>query len=188
MPGTFPCDYRRRIVAAMKLADAVNGTWLSAQRWSLLQLQELGQRIHPRHLQAPQLLTGERGEFEALFFLRREGYTLVERRWRAPDLNGDLDLIGWDGEFLCVIEVKARTARDLTPAASAIDDGKRAILRRMARAYRRTLPRETGGPIPMRFDVVSVYLLGERAECELIRGAFPLQPTSSWNAAARYGV
>jgi putative endonuclease len=162
--------------------------WLSAQRWSLLRLLDLGQRIHPRHLKAPHLLTGERGEFEALFFLQREGYTIVERRWRAPELNGDLDLIAWEGEFLCFVEVKTRTARDLTPAASAIDDDKRRMLRQMARAYRRTLPRRKNGPVPVRFDVVSVYWIGGHAECELLRSALTLHPDSGWNDRGQFGV
>jgi len=162
--------------------------FLDAQRWSLLRLQSVGQRLHPRHLKAPHLLTGERGEFEALFFLRRQGYTIVERRWKTPDLNGDLDLVGWDGEFLCFIEVKARTARDMTPAASAVNDAKRRILRSLARAYRRTLPKQPDNPIPLRFDVVSVYLLGSKAECELVRGAFLLHPEPRRNEDNRYGV
>jgi putative endonuclease len=173
----------------MATAPVYLGTLLlDAQRWGLLHLQNLGQRLHPRHLKAPHLLVGERGEFEALFFLRRQGYTIVERRWKTPDLNGDLDLVGWDGEFLCFIEVKARTARDLTPAASAVNDTKRRILRRLARSYRRTLPKQPDHPIPLRFDVVSVYLLGRRAECELVRGAFLLDPGPQGNEHNRYGV
>ena len=155
----------------------VTNSWLSVQRRSLLGLERLAQRIRPRHVGAAHLLTGERGELEALFFLRRAGYTVVERRWRAPELNSDLDLVAWEGEQLCVIEVKTRTgldktARDLTPAAAAIDEEKRRMLRGMARAYRRTLPRELENErTPVRFDVVSVYLVDGRAECELLRGA-----------------
>jgi putative endonuclease len=175
-------------MAVSTAVSLVSGTLLSAQRWSLLRLQTLAQKIHPRHRKAPHLLTGERGEFEALFFLRRQGYTLVERRWRSPELNGDVDLIGWEGESLCFVEVKTRSVRDLTPAASAIDDGKRRMLRSMARAYRRTLPRQPDGPVPIRFDVVSVYLSGQSAECELVRAAFPLNPEPARNEASRYGV
>jgi putative endonuclease len=166
-------------------APSIEAGWLSAERWGLLRLLDLGQRIHPRHLKAPHLLTGERGELEALFFLRRQGYTVVERRWRAPELNGDVDLIAWEGEFLCFIEVKTRTARDLTPAASAVDDDKRRMLRQMARAYRRTLPK---ADLHLRFDVISVYWIGGRAECELLRGAFPLNPSSGWNDRGQFGV
>ena len=48
------------------------------------------------------------------------------------------------------------------------------MLRRMARRYRRTLPRESRRVTPIRFDVVSVYLLGETVECELARSVFEM--------------
>jgi putative endonuclease len=166
---------------------SLTNAWLEFQRSSLAGLDQVAQRIRPRHVKAPHLLIGERGEFEALFCLRRQGYFVVERRWRSPDLNGDLDLIAWDADQLCVIEVKTRSARDLTPAASSIDEHKRNTLRKMARAYRRTLP---GGDtaIPIRFDVVSVYLSGKRPVCELLRGAFLLHPEARRNEENAYGV
>jgi putative endonuclease len=168
--------------------NPIDAAWLSVQRRALLQLRALGQRLHPRYVKAPHLLIGERGEFEALFFLRRHGYVIVERRWKSPDLRGDLDLVAWDGPFLAIVEVKTRTARDLTPALSAVDDVKRRVLRDLAVAYRRTIPRSTDGPIPVRFDVVSVYLTGERVECELLPSAFSLRSESRGNAENGYGV
>jgi len=168
--------------------NGLDSAWLSAQHWSLLRLRAFGQKIRPRYVKAPHLLVGERGEFEALFFLRRQGYLIVERRWKSPNLRGDLDLVAWDGPFLTVVEVKTRTARDLTPAVSAVDDVKRRVLRDLAIAYRRTLPRAPDGPIPIRFDVVSVYLLEGRVECELLRSAFSLHPESRRNGRNGYGV
>lgn len=162
--------------------------WLATQQGSLHRLRTVAQRIHPRYQKAPHLLIGERGEFEALFYLRRLGFQVVERRWRAPDLRGDLDLIAWEQETLVCVEVKTRTARDLTPALSAVDDAKRRVLRDLARAYRRTIPRNPEEPTPVRFDVVSVYLLGKRAECEMVRDAFPLQPDTARNRNPGYGV
>jgi len=63
-----------------------------------------------------------RGEEEALFHLRRQGYTIVARRWMSPKARGDVDLIG-GGEWLCFIELKARTGRDRVPAEFAVDGG-----------------------------------------------------------------
>ena len=110
-----------------------------------------------------------------MFFLRGQGYKIFERRWRTPEWNGDLDLIAWRDNMLCFVEVKTRTARDFAPAAAAVDESKRKMLRRMARAYRRTLPRAQAEAWEVRFDVVSVYLLGkegEKVECELAADAF----------------
>jgi putative endonuclease len=109
---------------------------------------------------AAHLLAGMEGEEAAYFFLRRKGYTVVARRWSAGNVPGDLDLIAWHGPLLCFIEVKTRTARDMTPAEAAVDEHKRKTLRRLAWQYVRQLPVES---VPQaRFDVVSVYLTDGR--------------------------
>jgi putative endonuclease len=142
------------------------------ERRALLGLQGLSRRFGRSPKLPPHLQTGVRGEFEALFYLRRQGYIVIERRWRSPELNGDLDIVAWEGERLCFIEVKTRTARDMTPAALAIDEAKRQMLRKMASSYVRTLPQEYRENVLMRFDIVSVYLLGDQVEYELVRDAF----------------
>ncbi len=124
------------------------------------------------------LAVGIDGEDAALFYLQRKGYTIVARRWSSGDVPGDLDLIAWDGPMLCFIEVKTRTARDLTPAETAIDDHKRNVLRRLARRYVRQLPQQTAPPT--RFDVVSVYLVpGQEREFQHFRASFPWSETWS---------
>ncbi len=146
---------------------------LNAQRWALLHLQALGRRVSRRKPLPPHLQVGLRGEFEALFFLRRLGFTVIERRWHSPEHKGDLDLIAWEAGTLCFIEVKTRTARDMTPAALAVDLPKRRMLQKMASAYLRTMPRELRRETPLRFDIVSVYLLADGVECEILRDVFP---------------
>lgn len=119
---------------------------------------------------ATHLTTGLRGEGAAYFHLRRLGYTVVARRWRSPKLRGDIDLIGWDGEWLCFIEVKTRSSRSFQPAEVAVDGEKQTMLKRMAQEYLRQL--ENRDRIPVRFDIVSVYLSEHPPEFELFRGAF----------------
>lgn len=117
------------------------------------------------------LTTGIEGEDAAFFFLRRNGYMVVARRWSSGDVPGDVDLIAWQGPMLCFIEVKTRTARDATPAEVAVDGHKRTVLRRLARRYVRQLPQETAPPV--RFDVISVYLVpGQEKEFMHFEGAF----------------
>jgi putative endonuclease len=103
------------------------------------------------------LVTGIEGETAAFFYLRRKGYTVVAQRWSSGDLPGDIDLIAWHGSMLCFIEVKTRTAHDLSPAEIAVDSHKRNTLRRLARHYVRQLPLEAAPSV--RFDVLSVYLV-----------------------------
>jgi putative endonuclease len=150
---------------------AIGKIWLGAQRWCLLRLAAL--RPQPKET-APHLAVGLRGEFEALFHLRRQGYTVVDRRWKSPELRGDIDLVGWDGDCLCFVEVKTRTAHDLLPAEAAVDRDKVEMLRDMARAYLRRIPRDERGQVPVRFDLVSVYLTNDapQPEFELFRDAF----------------
>lgn len=117
------------------------------------------------------LVVGLKGEDAANFYLRRKGYTIVARRWSGGNLPGDLDLIAWQGELLCFIEVKTRTARDMNPAEASVDSHKRTVLRRLARQYVRQLPLVI--PPQVRFDVVSVYLVpGKEKEFEHFENAF----------------
>ena len=117
------------------------------------------------------LVTGERGEEAAFFFLRGKGFTVVAQRWNDGPLPGDIDLIAWEGQVLCFVEVKTRTRRDVTTASAAVDRNKRATLRRLAKQYLRHLP-EAVQP-ETRFDIVTVYdLPGEKRQIQLIPAAF----------------
>jgi len=119
---------------------------------------------------AAHLATGIEGEDTAYFHLLRKGYLVVARRWSAGNLPGDVDLIAWQGSLLCFIEVKTRSARDMTPAEVAVDAHKRATLRRLAGQYVRQLPQETAPQV--RFDVISVYLVAGKKDCVHFENAF----------------
>jgi putative endonuclease len=124
---------------------------------------------------AEHLQTGERGEEAAFFFLRRNGFTVVAQRWNDGPLPGDLDLIAWQGDILCFIEVKTRTSRDVATASAAVDRNKRKILRRLAGQYLRQLPNseDFAARPATRFDIVTVYELpGKPREITLIPAAF----------------
>lgn len=127
-----------------------------------------GEGPKPAHL-----LTGERGEDHAFFHLRSLGYTIVARRWVSARIKGDLDLVGWDGDTLVIFEVKTRTARDLFPAEVAVNPAKQRQLQKLTGAWLAQLPARHRGRVPVRFDVVSVYLVTEQPEFEHIAGAFP---------------
>ena len=117
------------------------------------------------------LVTGERGEEAAFFYLRHRGFIVVAQRWNDGPLPGDIDLIAWDSEVLCFVEVKTRTSRDVATASSAVDKNKRKTLRRLARQYMRHLP-ETVTP-ETRFDIVTVYDVPWQArQVQLIPAAF----------------
>ena len=97
--------------------------------------------------------TGRRGEEAAYFHLRRLGYTMVARNFRSPRCRGEIDLIGWESDVLCFIEVKTRSTRDVKAGIAAVDRHKRREVAAVAREYLRRLPPSC----QWRFDVVSVY-------------------------------
>ena len=132
------------------------------------------------------LLTGQRGEDAAFFHLRALGYTVVARRWRSERMAGDLDIVAWDGGTLVIFEIKTRTAvsreQAFAPAETAVDLHKQRVLRRMASAYLRQIPEPNRASVPVRFDILSVYLLPLGTEFDHIRNAFPRTEAaaSSW--------
>jgi putative endonuclease len=145
---------------------------LRLQEWGIRRLDALASRFGRASTLPPHLQTGLRGEREALFYLRRQGYTVVARRWTSPKVRGDIDLIAWHGQTLCFVEIKTRTAHDILAAEAAVDRGKRIQLRRLARAYLKAFDSEAADSIDTRFDVLSVYLLPDKVEFEPLESAF----------------
>jgi putative endonuclease len=129
-----------------------------------MRLRVLAADPRPRHQQ-----TGTRGEEAAYFHLRKLGYTMVARNFRSPRCRGEIDLIGWDADVLCFIEVKTRTSHDIKTAAAAVDRHKRREVAQVAREYLHRLP----PTCQWRFDIVSVYYahLASRPEIEVFRNA-----------------
>ena len=152
----------------MVAMNLVSKAWLGGVERGLAGMDRMAKR---RQAKPAHLTTGLQGEDAAYFYLRRKGYTVVARRWSPGHQPGDLDLIAWWGELLCIVEVKSRTAHDMTPAEAAVDAHKRKMMRRLARQYVRQLPMET--PPPVRFDVISVYLVPKQPkEFVHFEGAF----------------
>jgi len=121
---------------------------------------------------APHLLTGRRGEEEAYFYLRNLGYVMVARNWRSARRRGEIDLIGWDKDVLCFVEVKTRAARALVAGEAAVDSDKQRELSGMARDYLRRVQ-----PMPaVRCDVLSIYVEagGGVGDMTLFKDAFSL--------------
>ena len=157
----------------MSTATTIRGSRiLNTQQRILRAIDSLTAKLGRTPVTAPHLATGTRGEEAALFHLRRSGYTIIARQWRSIKLRGDIDLIGWDRNTLCFIEVKARTSRDFGPAEWAVDEEKQRMLRRMARAYLRRC--DNAENLNVRFDVVSVYLSETGSEFEILKDWFAL--------------
>ena len=129
----------------------------------------VAQRLLPADPRPLHQRTGTRGEEDAYFHLRKLGYTMVARNFRTPRSRGEIDLIGWETDVVCFIEVKTRTSRDVKTPEAAVDRHKRREVAQVAREYLKGLP----PTCQWRFDVVSVYYPhpGARPEIELFRNA-----------------
>src|SRR3954451_1480293 len=122
-------------------------------------------RLAPAKQRTAHLYTGERGEEAAYFHLRKLGYVMVARNYRSPRRHGEIDLIGWDKDEICFIEVKTRASKEFMPAEVAVDSEKQHDLREVAREYLRKIPNAP----KTRFDIVAVYVEGARPEFEIFK-------------------
>ena len=149
-----------------------SGRVFSAQatRTALRFLDWLADHTLPAEKIAAHQRTGQRGEEDAYFLLRKLGYIMVARNFRSPRCRGEIDLIGWEGDVLCFIEVKTRTTRDVKPGEAAVDRHKRREIAAVAREYLRRFPPSC----QWRFDIVSVYYEQSKAsqpQIEVFRNA-----------------
>lgn len=114
---------------------------------------------------------GVRGEDAAAAYLERIGMCIVDRNWRCP--AGEVDIVALDGEVLVLIEVKTRSTIAKGTPEEAVTPTKQKRIGRVARSY---LAQAGIQPCNVRFDVVSIMLLGaDRALLRHHRAAFALE-------------
>lgn len=99
---------------------------------------------------------GAQKEEQVCACLLSEGVNIVERNFR--NRQGEIDIIGYDGEYLVFFEVKYRSGKSKGSAAEAVGFAKQRKICRVADYYR-VIHRCTEDT-PIRFDVVAVD--GER--------------------------
>jgi putative endonuclease len=111
-----------------------------------------------RHLEL-----GRRGEELAAAYLQRAGYRIVAGNFSLPVgrnrvgavIEVEIDLVAYEGETLCFIEVKSRASDWFAPPQVNVDRRKQRQIARAARAYRRMFDL---GSAPYRYDVITVIL------------------------------
>jgi putative endonuclease len=112
---------------------------------------------------AGHLELGRRGEELAAAYLLQHGYRLVAANFSVPVgrnraaalINVEIDLVAYEGETLCFVEVKSRSSDWFAPPEANVDRRKQRQIARAARAYRRIF--ELVGST-YRYDVVTVVL------------------------------
>jgi putative endonuclease len=112
---------------------------------------------------SPGIQLGKLGEAYAAAYLEQNGYRLVAANFNLPvgrNLRGavvsaEIDLVAYEGNTLCFLEVKTRASDWYASPQVNVDLRKRRQISRAARAYRHMLGVEKQ---PYRYDVVTVVL------------------------------
>ena len=118
---------------------------------------------------------GTLGEAYAAAYLDQLGYRLVAKNFTLPVgrnrrgavVSAEIDLVAYDGDTLCFIEVKTRASDWFAPPQVNVDLRKRRQITRAARVYRQMLGINDA---PHRYDVVTI-VIGDTAtpQIELLR-------------------
>ena len=129
---------------------------------------------------SPGIELGKLGEAYAAAYLEQLGYRLVAanftlsvgRNLRGAIVNAEIDLVAYENDTLCFVEVKTRASDWFAPPQANVDLRKRRQIARAARAYRQLFELEDQ---PFRYDVVTVVLSdAESPQVELLRNYFAL--------------
>ena len=96
---------------------------------------------------------GRWGEDLAARALAREGYTILGRNVRVPEV-GEVDILAQEGDTLVVVEVRTRRGAPRFAPEDSVDERKRQRLAALAEAI--ATERNWNGPL--RVDFVAVEL------------------------------
>lgn len=95
---------------------------------------------------------GAQKEQQVCAYLLSRGVKIRERNFRCR--QGEIDIIGYDGEYLVFFEVKYRSSQNKGNAAEAVGYAKQKRICRVADYYR--MIHHCMENTPIRFDVVAI--------------------------------
>jgi putative endonuclease len=94
---------------------------------------------------------GRKGETEALRYLSKKGYKLIEKNYRCP--IGEIDLIMEDNGQLVFVEVRTKRDKKMGTPEESVGPQKKFRLRKIAEYYLMKHPLPKKG---CRFDVLAL--------------------------------
>lgn len=121
---------------------------------------------------------GTKGESIAQDYLLRQKFLLVCANFKTPVgrnrkgvlVNGEIDLIAYENDILCFIEVKTRTSDDFATPIQAVDLRKQRQIIRTAKRYRKIFHVENA---KFRYDAIGIVLNNKKApKIEYFRAFF----------------
>ncbi len=114
-------------------------------------------------------ILGNAGEDMAYEYLSSIGYKILDRNFRCK--LGEIDLIGFDGDILCFIEVKTRRGNMYGNPSEAVTPYKQHRIVKSALTY---ISKNRLNNFMCRFDVMEIISDGrqEDTQINLIKDAF----------------
>lgn len=112
---------------------------------------------------------GKAGEEKAVGLLKDSGYRIISRNYKTK--LGEIDIIAFDRDTLCFIEVKTRRSDKFGLPLEAISVFKQRQISKVALEFlkeKKLLEKKS------RFDVISVLLSEDKPRLDLIKDAFEL--------------
>lgn len=113
---------------------------------------------------------GKSGEDTALNFLKENGYKILAKNYKTK--LGEVDIIAYDKDTLCFIEVKTRGSLRFGSPQEAVSHFKQRQISKVALQF---LKRNNLLNKKARFDVVSVIYAEDKPAFDLIKNAFELK-------------
>lgn len=101
----------------------------------------------------------------AASYLKERGFLVTERNFRCR--QGEIDLIGYERDYLVFVEVKYRSSQKFADPLSAVNREKMRQICKVADFYRCT--KQIPPNISIRYDVVGIL----KNETVWIKNAFP---------------
>ena len=96
-------------------------------------------------------IEGNQGEILAEKFLRKQGYKILDKNYRA--MVGEIDIVALDKDTIVFVEVKRRETLGYGRPSEAVGKQKQGYIRRSGEEY---LIRNKLITSPVRFDVVEI--------------------------------
>ncbi|MGD8290700.1 MAG: YraN family protein [Desulfobacterales bacterium] len=112
---------------------------------------------------------GEQGESLAVWYLKKNGYKIIEQNYRTK--LGEIDIIAKEKKTLVFAEVKSRRSMRFGNPKWAITPKKQRTLSMVALSYLKATKQSNA---KARFDVIAITSNQDEPQIEIIKNAFEL--------------
>jgi putative endonuclease len=113
--------------------------------------------------------SGQRGESLAAWYLKKNGYKIIEQNYRTP--LGEIDIIAKEKKTIVFVEVKSRQSIRYGNPKWAVTPKKQRKVSMVALQYLKSTRQMDARA---RFDVVAVTSNHDQPQIEIVKNAFEL--------------